>query len=158
MRLNGQNLRPIPPLIITQYRFSMTEFSFIIRLLLRGLIYNKIPKEAPSSPTFFIGIIINCLNTPLNAPEMPHIAMHSLPCTESVKQRLPHHPKRYYREIKRKHQQKKHLKICTFHHEALSLSPLSPDGGIGRRAGLKHQWIHFHAGSIPALGTSKSAK
>ena len=23
----------------------------------------------------------------------------------------------------------------------------------GRRAGLKHQWIHFHAGSIPALGT-----
>ena len=34
------------------------------------------------------------------------------------------------------------------------LQPLiSPDGGIGRRAGLKHQWIHFHAGSIPALGT-----
>ena len=33
-----------------------------------------------------------------------------------------------------------------------------PDGGIGRRAGLKHQWIHFHAGSIPALGTNKSAK
>ena len=31
----------------------------------------------------------------------------------------------------------------------------SPDGGIGRRAGLKHQWIHFHAGSIPALGTEK---
>ena len=30
-----------------------------------------------------------------------------------------------------------------------------PDGGIGRRAGLKHQWIHFHAGSIPALGTEK---
>ena len=29
----------------------------------------------------------------------------------------------------------------------------SPDGGIGRRAGLKHQWIQFHAGSIPALGT-----
>ena len=28
-----------------------------------------------------------------------------------------------------------------------------PDGGIGRRAGLKHQWIHFHAGSTPALGT-----
>ena len=33
-----------------------------------------------------------------------------------------------------------------------------PDGGIGRRAGLKHQWIHFHAGSIPALGTSIKAK
>ena len=32
----------------------------------------------------------------------------------------------------------------------------SPDGGIGRRAGLKHQWIHFHAGSIPALGTEKA--
>ena len=30
---------------------------------------------------------------------------------------------------------------------------ICPDGGIGRRAGLKHQWIHFHAGSIPALGT-----
>ncbi len=28
-----------------------------------------------------------------------------------------------------------------------------PDGGIGRRAGLKHQWINLHAGSIPALGT-----
>lgn len=28
-----------------------------------------------------------------------------------------------------------------------------PDGGIGRRAGLKHQWIHFHAGSTPAPGT-----
>ena len=33
-----------------------------------------------------------------------------------------------------------------------------PDGGIGRRAGLKHQWIHFHAGSIPALGTRIKAK
>ena len=32
-----------------------------------------------------------------------------------------------------------------------------PDGGIGRRAGLKHQWIHFHAGSTPALGTLKNA-
>ena len=29
----------------------------------------------------------------------------------------------------------------------------SPDGGIGRRAGLKHQWGNTHAGSIPALGT-----
>ena len=28
-----------------------------------------------------------------------------------------------------------------------------PDGGIGRRVGLKHQWIHFHPGSIPGLGT-----
>ena len=30
-----------------------------------------------------------------------------------------------------------------------------PDGGIGRRAGLKHQWIHFHPGSTPGLGTGK---
>lgn len=30
-----------------------------------------------------------------------------------------------------------------------------PDGGIGRRVGLKHQWIHFHPGSIPGLGTQK---
>lgn len=28
-----------------------------------------------------------------------------------------------------------------------------PDGGIGRRAGLKNQWINFLAGSIPAPGT-----
>ena len=33
-----------------------------------------------------------------------------------------------------------------------------PDGGIGRRAGLKHQWIHFHAGSIPAPGTLQMQK
>ena len=30
-----------------------------------------------------------------------------------------------------------------------------PDGGIGRRAGLKHQWIHFHPGSTPGLGTKQ---
>ena len=30
---------------------------------------------------------------------------------------------------------------------------LRPDGGIGRRAGLKNQWINFCAGSIPAPGT-----
>ena len=30
-----------------------------------------------------------------------------------------------------------------------------PDGGIGRRVGLKHQWIHFHPGSIPGLGTNR---
>ena len=33
-----------------------------------------------------------------------------------------------------------------------------PDGGIGRRAGLKHQWIHFHPGSTPGLGTKRKAK
>ena len=33
-----------------------------------------------------------------------------------------------------------------------------PDGGIGRRVGLKHQWIHFNPGSIPGLGTKIKAK
>ncbi len=28
-----------------------------------------------------------------------------------------------------------------------------PDGGIGRRAGLKHLCLHWHAGSTPAPGT-----
>ena len=28
-----------------------------------------------------------------------------------------------------------------------------PDGGIGRRVGLKHQWGYTRAGSTPALGT-----
>ena len=40
--------------------------------------------------------------------------------------------------------------------KTLLLQRNRPDGGIGRRAGLKHQWIHFHAGSIPALGTVKA--
>ena len=44
---------------------------------------------------------------------------------------------------------KKKYYLCT-----VFFGRLCPDGGIGRRAGLKHQWIHFHAGSIPALGTS----
>ena len=34
-------------------------------------------------------------------------------------------------------------------------STKSPDGGIGRRAGLKHQWGKTRAGSRPALGTGK---
>ena len=33
-----------------------------------------------------------------------------------------------------------------------------PDGGIGRRAGLKHQWSNIHPGSTPGLGTRKRAK
>ena len=33
----------------------------------------------------------------------------------------------------------------------------SPDGGIGRRAGLKHQWGNTRAGSTPALGTALNA-
>ncbi len=28
----------------------------------------------------------------------------------------------------------------------------SPDGGTGRRAGLKNQWEFSHTGSIPVLG------
>ena len=41
---------------------------------------------------------------------------------------------------------------------AALLSIFAPDGGIGRRAGLKHQWIHFHPGSTPGLGTKIKAK
>ncbi|MBZ4651348.1 MAG: hypothetical protein JG761_148 [Proteiniphilum sp.] len=46
-----------------------------------------------------------------------------------------------------------HKKIATF----AGTFQQCPDGGIGRRAGLKHQWIHFHAGSIPALGTGEGS-
>ncbi len=35
----------------------------------------------------------------------------------------------------------------------LSLQAKCPDGGIGRRVGLKHQWTQVRAGSIPAPGT-----
>lgn len=31
--------------------------------------------------------------------------------------------------------------------------PFCPDGGIGRRVGLKNQWINLLAGSSPAPGT-----
>ena len=48
--------------------------------------------------------------------------------------------------------------LKNIHTFASHLRNRCPDGGIGRRAGLKHQWIHFHAGSIPALGTFKNAK
>ena len=34
----------------------------------------------------------------------------------------------------------------------------SPDGGIGRRAGLKHQWSNIHPGSTPGLGTLGTRK
>ena len=34
--------------------------------------------------------------------------------------------------------------------------PKCPDGGIGRRAGLKNQWDFSLAGSIPAPGTAES--
>lgn len=43
---------------------------------------------------------------------------------------------------------KKKLYLCTAFKKSTC-----PDGGIGRRAGLKHQWIHFHPGSTPGLGT-----
>ena len=35
---------------------------------------------------------------------------------------------------------------------------ISPDGGIGRRAGLKHQWPRGCAGSTPAPGTNKALR
>ncbi len=47
------------------------------------------------------------------------------------------------------------LIVCRFRKIAYFCTLDCPDGGIGRRAGLKHQWIHFHAGSTPALGTKK---
>ena len=42
--------------------------------------------------------------------------------------------------------EKRNLYLCTGYFSC-------PGGGIGRRAGLKHQWGNAHAGSIPALGT-----
>ena len=48
--------------------------------------------------------------------------------------------------------------ICNFKRKSYLCTAIErkrPDGGIGRRAGLKHQWIHFHPGSIPGLGTIK---
>ncbi len=44
--------------------------------------------------------------------------------------------------------------LCIRNQE-ITLESKCPDGGIGRRAGLKHQWIHFHPGSTPGLGTKK---
>ena len=48
-------------------------------------------------------------------------------------------------------------KSCTFASaiEKQTSNSKCPDGGIGRRAGLKHQWIHFHPGSTPGLGTEE---
>ena len=34
---------------------------------------------------------------------------------------------------------------------------ICPDGGIGRRAGLKHQWPQGCAGSTPAPGTEEGS-
>jgi hypothetical protein len=31
-----------------------------------------------------------------------------------------------------------------------------PDGGIGRRAGLKHQYLHGYLGSTPSSGTAST--
>ena len=45
------------------------------------------------------------------------------------------------------------IKIMSYLCTAIEKSSMRPDGGIGRRAGLKHQWIHFHPGSTPGLGT-----
>jgi hypothetical protein len=46
---------------------------------------------------------------------------------------------------------KKQIHIFAAVFNVLFLS--SPDGGIGRRAGLKNQWEFSLAGSIPAPGT-----
>ena len=50
------------------------------------------------------------------------------------------------------------FKIMSYLCTAIEKSSMRPDGGIGRRAGLKHQWIHFHPGSTPGLGTARKAK
>ena len=41
---------------------------------------------------------------------------------------------------------------------ASHLKSKCPDGGIGRRAGLKHQWSNIHPGSTPGLGMKIKAK
>jgi hypothetical protein len=48
---------------------------------------------------------------------------------------------------------KKAKKILVLNEVSLLLGPVCPGGGIGRRAGLKHQCSQEHAGSTPALGT-----
>jgi putative endonuclease len=49
-------------------------------------------------------------------------------------------------------------RICDRQNNKLLSHPFKtcPDGGIGRRAGLKHQCLHWHAGSTPARGTYRS--
>ena len=48
--------------------------------------------------------------------------------------------------------------LSTIQNFDLPLHPLRrPDGGIGRRVGLKHQWGNTRAGSTPALGTAINA-
>jgi hypothetical protein len=39
----------------------------------------------------------------------------------------------------------------------ISQTNSGPGGGIGRRAGLKHLWLHGRAGSTPAPGTIKAS-
>ena len=43
--------------------------------------------------------------------------------------------------------------MCTFAFAFLQKEKC-PDGGIGRRVGLKHQWMQVLVGSIPTLGTN----
>ena len=47
----------------------------------------------------------------------------------------------------------KHYKITAEKYYLRILYDYCPDGGIGRRAGLKHQWQQCCAGSTPAPGT-----
>ena len=54
---------------------------------------------------------------------------------------------------------KKHSSTLLVKKNTLHLLPVTgPDGGIGRRAGLKHQWPKGCAGSIPAPGTNTNSK
>ena len=45
-------------------------------------------------------------------------------------------------------------KICVLLHSLFCKKEKCPDGGIGRRVGLKHQWMQVLVGSIPTLGTN----
>ena len=54
------------------------------------------------------------------------------------------------KEIKKFHKEVFGRKVCMKRKNTVSLHTLSPDGGIGRRAGLKHQWSNpsrFEPGS-----------
>ena len=49
---------------------------------------------------------------------------------------------------------KKSLIFVSVSKKTFTFAPaIRPDGGIGRRVGLKHQWGNTRAGSTPALGT-----
>ena len=71
---------------------------------------------------------------------------------------------KYEKSTKSAGQNKKNVKKTTFLGQRFSFTnkkqyfcgAIGPDGGIGRRVGLKHQWGNTRAGSTPALGTKQS--